>query len=397
LQRERELADAEHWRLGERVRQAEKMEAVGRLAGGIAHDFNNILGGILGYAELLSEQTAAGSPLQRYARNVLTAANRARGLVDQILAYSRSQRGKRIAVDFGRIAAETLELIRGSLNPGMRLEGRLPDAPVFVFGDPTQLHQVLMNLCTNAIQAMGECGVLRVHLETADLSAERGLSHGVLQAGSYARLKVADTGPGMDEAVIARAFEPFFTTKEIGKGTGLGLSLVYGIVIDSGGGIDVTSAVGQGTTFTIWLPLVDAPAEVADTDRGPVSRGHGERVLVVDDEESLVAVTSEVLAQLGYEPVGFSDSGTALAEFESAPDRFDAAITDEVMPGLTGTEFAALLRRRRSDLPIVLVSGYLGPMLAERARIAGVTGILKKPVQTREMAEALAQALRRAA
>jgi CheY-like chemotaxis protein len=201
----------------------------------------------------------------------------------------------------------------------------------------------------------------------------------------------------MDEAVIARAFEPFFTTKEIGKGTGLGLSLVYGIVIDSGGGIDVTSAVGQGTTFTIWLPLVDAPAEVADTDRGPVSRGHGERVLVVDDEESLVAVTSEVLAQLGYEPVGFSDSGTALAEFESAPDRFDAAITDEVMPGLTGTEFAALLRRRRSDLPIVLVSGYLGPMLAERARIAGVTGILKKPVQTREMAEALAQALRRAA
>ncbi len=397
LQRERELADAERWRLGERVRQAEKMEAVGRLAGGIAHDFNNILGGILGYAELLSEQTAAGSPLKRYAQNVLTAANRARGLVDQILAYSRSQRGKRIAVDFGRIAAETLELIRGSLNPGMRLEGKLPEAPVFVFGDPTQLHQVLMNLCTNAIQAMGERGVLRVHLETADLSAERGLSHGVLQAGPYARLKVEDTGPGMDEAIIARVFEPFFTTKEIGKGTGLGLSLVYGIVTDSGGGIDVTSAVGQGTTFTIWLPLVDTPAEAADTDRGPVPRGHGERVLVVDDEESLVAVTSEVLAQLGYEPVGFSDSGTALAEFESAPDRFDAAITDEVMPGLTGTEFAALLRRRRSDLPIVLVSGYLGPMLAERARGAGVTGILKKPVQTREMAEALAQALRRAA
>jgi signal transduction histidine kinase/CheY-like chemotaxis protein len=397
LERERRLADAERGRLEQRLRQAEKMEAVGRLAGGIAHDFNNILGGILGYAEMLFEQTAEASPLKRYARNVLTAANRARGLVDQILAYSRSQRGKRVPVDFGRIAAETLELIRGSLKPGMRLEGKLPATPVFVVGDPTQLHQILMNLCTNAIQAMGEQGTLRIALETADSGAERALAHGTLQPGPYARLTIEDDGPGMDEATIARIFEPFFTTKETGKGTGLGLSLVYGIVTDSGGGIDVASAVGRGSTFTIYLPRVDAVAEVADEKEGLASRGNGERVLVVDDEEQLVAVTAEVLQRLGYEPVGFSDSRAALAAFESAPERFDAAITDEVMPHLTGTELAALLRRRRTDLPIVLISGYLGPMLAQRAHGAGVTRILKKPVQSREIAEALAQVLRRAA
>jgi signal transduction histidine kinase/CheY-like chemotaxis protein len=397
LQRERKLADAERGRLEQRLRQAEKMEAIGRLAGGIAHDFNNILGGILGYAEMLFEQTAEGSPLKRYARNVLTAANRARGLVDQILAYSRTQRGKRVPVDFGRIAAETLELVRGSLRPGVQLEAKLPATPLLVVGDPTQLHQILMNLCTNAIQAMGEDGTLRVVLEAVDAGAERAVAHGTLQPGAYVRLTVGDTGPGMDEATIARIFEPFFTTKEVGKGTGLGLSLVYGIVTDSGGAIDVASAVDRGSSFTIYLPRVDTAVEVADENQGPVPRGNGERVLVVDDEESLVAVTSEVLLRLGYEPVGFSDSRAALAAFESAPERFDAAITDEVMPGLTGTELAALLRRRRAGLPIVLVSGYIGPLLAERAHGAGVTEILKKPVHSRDIAAALAHVLRRVA
>jgi signal transduction histidine kinase/CheY-like chemotaxis protein len=393
LQSERRLAEVERGRLEQRLRQAEKMQAVGRLAGGIAHDFNNILGGILGYAEMLFEQTSEGSPLKRYARNVLAAANRARGLVDQILAYSRTQRGKRLPVDFGRVVAETLELVRGSLTTGMRIEGKLPPTPVFVVGDPTQLHQVLMNLCTNAMHAMGAGGTLRVALEAADTGKEHALAHGTLQPGSYVRLTVEDTGPGMDEATIARIFEPFFTTKEVGKGTGLGLSLVYGIVTDSGGGIDVTSAVGCGSTFAIYLPRVDT-VEPADEDQAPVPRGHGERVLVVDDEEPLVAVTSEMLSRLGYEPVGFADSREALAAFESSSGRFDAAITDEVMPRLTGTELAGLLRRRRSDLPIILVSGYIGPLLAERARSAGVSRILKKPVQSREIAEALAHVLR---
>src|SRR5688572_1338619 len=392
---ERKQADAERARLESRLRQAEKLEAVGRLAGGIAHDFNNILGGILGYAEMLAENAPAGSPLKRYAENVLTGANRASGLVEQILSYSRSQRGKRIPVELGRIVAETLELVRGSLATNIRLETALPAEPVYVVGDPTQLHQVTMNLCTNACHAMTAGGVLRVTLDVQTMEADRTFAHTSLHAGTYARLTVTDTGTGMDEATLARVFEPFFTTKEVGKGTGLGLALVYGIVTDSAGAIDVASAPGRGSTFSIYLPRVEAPAAVEDAAAGPVARGRGERVLVVDDEEALVAVTSEVLKQFGYEPVGCSDGDAALAAFDNG--RIDAVIADEVMPGITGTQLARALRRRRADLPIVLVSGYTGPMLSERALAAGVTEILKKPVQSRDIASALARVLRKAA
>jgi signal transduction histidine kinase/ActR/RegA family two-component response regulator len=393
---ERKQAEAERLRLEQRLRQAEKMEAVGRLAGGIAHDFNNILGGILGYAELLAENAPAGSPLKRYAENVLTGANRAGRLVEQILSYSRSQRGKRMPVDFTAIVAETVELVRGSLPQGIRLVTNLPPAPLHVVGDPTQLHQVTMNLCTNAIHAMGDGGTMRVSLAPVEEAADRVLDHTTLHAGAYARLTVEDSGSGMDGATLARVFEPFFTTKQVGKGTGLGLSLVYGIVTDSGGGIDVASAPGLGSRFAIYLPRVDAPAIAADDPAAPIARGNGERVLVVDDEEALVAVASEVLTRIGYHPVGCADGAAALAAFDDATGRFDAVIADEVMPGLTGTQLATVLRKRRPDLPIVLMSGYTGPMLTERALGAGITEILKKPVQSREIAGALARALKRA-
>jgi PAS domain S-box-containing protein len=393
---ERKLADAERVRLEQRLRQAEKMEAVGRLAGGIAHDFNNILGGILGYAEMLVETTAAGSPQRRYAQNVLTAATRASSLVEQILSYSRSQRGKRLPVELDRIVAETLELVRGSLGHGIRLESRLPREPLYVVGDPTQLHQIMMNLCTNAIHAMGERGTLQVSVEPADVDADRVFQHTTLHPGRYARLTVEDSGSGMDATTLARLFEPFFTTKEVGKGTGLGLSLVYGIVTDSAGAIDVTSTQGRGSCFAIYLPRVDSPAVIGGDAEAPVVRGNGERVLVVDDEEALMAVTSETLKRLGYEPAAFPDGAAALAEFESQPGRFDAVITDEVMPGLTGTDLARSLRRHRRDLPIMLVSGYIGPMMSERALAAGVDAILKKPVQSRELATTLARVLKRA-
>ena len=390
---ERKQAEAERARLEQRLRQSAKMEAVGRLAGGIAHDFNNILGGILGYAEMLAEGLAPGSAQKRYAQNVLTAATRAGALVDQILAYSRSQRGKRAPVDLGRVVAETFELVRGSLAHGIRFETRLPERPLHVFGDPTQLHQVTMNLCTNAIHAMGEHGTLRATLDAVEVDAERTLPHGILHAGAYARLCVDDTGSGMDEATLARIFEPFFTTKEVGKGTGLGLALVYGIVTDSAGAIEVTSAPGRGSTFTIYLPRVDAPALIADEGDAPVARGRGERVMIVDDEDALLAVTAEVLKKLNYDPVAFADGGAALAAFDAAPQSFDAVVTDEIMPGLTGTELARSLRERRAGLPILLVSGYIGPLMSERAAAAGVSEILKKPVQSRELAAALARAL----
>jgi CheY-like chemotaxis protein len=264
-----------------------------------------------------------------------------------------------------------------------------------VIGDATQLHQVVMNVCSNAIQAMSATGTLCVALEAADLCAERALSHGTLGPGRYVRLTIQDSGSGMDAATLARIFEPFFTTKEIGRGTGLGLSLVYAIVTDAGGAIDVRSALEQGSTFTIYLARAEAVLAAAGEAAAPLPRGNGERVLLVEDEANLLAMTAEVLTRLGYEPASFSDSQTALAAFEAEPRSFDVVITDDVMPGLTGTGLAQRLHRRRPDLPIVLVSGYCGPALTPQALIAGISELLAKPLQSRQIAATLARVLHR--
>jgi PAS domain S-box-containing protein len=395
---EQKWAQAERERLEQRLRQAEKMEAVGRLAGGIAHDFNGVLAGVFAYGEMLVEEAPAGSPLKRYAQNVITAASRGRELVEQILTYSRSQLGKRAPVDIAHVVAETIELVRGSIPVGILLGANASESPLVVTGDATRLHQVVMNLCSNAIQAMSGGGSLDVALEAADISTERALSHGTLKPGRYVRLTVKDNGSGMDEATLSRIFEPFFTTKETGQGTGLGLSLVYAIVTDSGGAIDVKSAPEQGSTFTIYLP--HSPVTLITADAAAVAathRGHGERVLLIDDEAPVLAATAEVLSRLGYEAVSFSDSHAALVAFEAAPERFDIVVTDEIMPGLTGTGLARVLRRHRPDLPIVLVSGYTGATQKQQALAAGVSELLAKPIQSHEMATTLARVLHRTA
>jgi NO-binding membrane sensor protein with MHYT domain/nitrogen-specific signal transduction histidine kinase/CheY-like chemotaxis protein len=389
------FAQAEREQLEQRLRQAEKMEAVGRLAGGIAHDFNNVLAGVFAYGEMLFDETPEDSPLKRYAKNVLTAATRGRALVEQILAYSRSQLCKRVPVDVTHVVAETLELLRGSLPANIRLESSAPALPLIVTGDATQLHQVVMNVCRNAIQAMSATGTLRVALEAADLCAERAMSHGRLGPGRYVRLTIQDSGSGMDPGTLARIFEPFFTTKEIGRGTGLGLSLVYAIVTDAGGAIDVESALEQGSTFTIYLAQAEATLAAASESAAPLPRGNGERVLLVEDEANLLAMTAEVLTRLGYEPASFSDSQSALAAFDAEPRSFDVVVTDDVMPGLTGTGLALRLHRQRPDLPIVLVSGYGGPALTRQALIAGVSELLAKPLQSRQIATTLARILHR--
>jgi CheY-like chemotaxis protein len=346
---------------------------------------------------MLFEEAPANSPHKRYAQNVLAAANRGRALVEQILAYSRSQRGKRAPTDIRRVVAETLEMVRGSLPANIRLDSSDPASPLVVIGDATQLHQVVMNLCSNAIQAVSGGGTLRVALAAAEIGAERTLSHGTLAPGRYVCLTVEDSGTGMDEVTLARIFEPFFTTKDVGRGTGLGLSLVYAIVTDLAGAIDVNSTLAQGSTFSIYLPLTEIAVAAATQAESPLPRGHGERVLLVDDEESLVAATAEVLSRLGYEPVSFSDSHAALAAFEAEPGRFDVVLTDDVMPGITGTGLANVVRRHRPDLPIVLVSGYSGPLLTQQALAAGVSELLTKPLQSREIATTLARVLHRAA
>jgi signal transduction histidine kinase/ActR/RegA family two-component response regulator len=390
---EQKWAQAERERLEQRLRQAAKMEAVGRLAGGIAHDFNNILGAILGYAELAQNNLAEGGAVRRQIDQVMQASARGKGLVDRILAFSRSRVVERVPVHVQSVVEEALELLEASLPADVDLETKLDAVDTAVVGDATQFHQVVMNLCTNAVHAMDRGGVLTVVLERVALGEGRLLSHGTLGPGSHVRLSVSDTGSGIPAAVLERMFDPFFTTKRVGDGTGLGLALVHGIVADFGGGIDVATQVDVGTTFTIWLPSTGKMPTILANPVSELPRGNGETVMIVDDERVLVALAEETLAELGYEPVGFDSSLAAFEAFRAEPKRFDLVLTDETMPDLTGTELAREIRQLRPDISIILMSGYSGAQLNERAQAVGIIDVLRKPLVQRDIAVPVARAL----
>ena len=389
----RKLAEAERLKLEERLRQAEKMEAIGTLAGGIAHDFNNILGAILGYGELAQRKVHDGNPIEDELDQVMQAGNRGKRLVEHILAFSRSGSANRVAVHVQSVVEETLALLAASLPEGVRLEQRLAAGDAAVVGDATQLHQVAMNLCTNAVQAMVGRGVVTVTLEREEVVEQRALSHGELEPGAYVRLAVSDTGSGIARAALERIFDPFFTTKGVGKGTGLGLSLVHGIVAESRGAIDVSTREGEGTTFTVWLPYSGETEAPPAEDMAELPQGSGESVMIVDDERPLVRLAEETLAQLGYDPAGFESSVAALEAFRAEPHRYDVVLTDQTMPELTGTELAREIRQLRPEVPIVLMSGYKGAKLTALAQAVGVREILHKPLISRDIAEALDRAL----
>ncbi len=389
---DRKTAEAERDRLAGQLLQAKKLEAMGTLAGGIAHDFNNILAAILGYGEMAQKQSAEGTALRRHIDAAMSAGMRAKSLVERILAFSRSGMGERVAVHVQSVVTEALDLIAASLPSGVRLERRLAVGDAAVLGDPTQVHQVVMNLCANAVQSMKSTGTLTVSLELEDLTGPVCATCN-LASGNYVRLSVRDTGTGIAPQLLERIFDPFFTTKEVGVGTGLGLSLVHGIVSDLGGGIDVESRVGEGSTFTVFLPWQSSIAPRKKVEES-IPNGTGETILLVDDEEALVRLGEEMIAELGYEPVGFTSSAAALATFRAAPDRFNAVLSDEAMPDMTGSELAKEIRRIRSDIPIVLMSGFVTSALSTRARAAGVVDVLAKPLVARDIARSLASALR---
>jgi signal transduction histidine kinase/CheY-like chemotaxis protein len=376
------------------LRQSQKMEAVGTLAGGIAHDFNNVLGAILGYGELALEHAAGNRNLRRYLDNVMHAAVRAKLLVERILGFSRSSLGDQVLFNVQGVVSETLELLVASLPGDIRLDSRLEAGDAAVIGDTTYLHQVTMNLCTNALQAMARGGVLGVTLERTELEHPRTLLRGALAPGDYVRLEVSDTGAGIPADLLERIFDPFFTTKSVGEGTGLGLSMVHGIVADLGGAIDVHSAVGVGTRFEVFLPVAGEAAMESSEAASALPMGSGETVMIVDDERPLVALAEEVVARFGYEPVGFISSTAALEAFFAKPTRFDVIITDEMMPELVGTELARKIRALRPSIPILLMSGRaVGPLL-DAANEAGVDAVLRKPLHAREIAESLARVLK---
>ncbi|MFO1253294.1 MAG: ATP-binding protein [Inhella sp.] len=391
---ERKHAESQHQQLEAQLRQAQKMEAIGTLAGGIAHDFNNILASILGYGEMAQRAAPEGTAQRRHLDAVLAAAQRAKSLVERILAFSRAGLGQRVPVHVQSVVIEALETLQSNLPAGVRLQSQLQAGDAGVLGDPTQIHQVVLNLCLNAAQALKSEGQIQVRLDVHEAATPLPVHGTPLPAGRYLRLAVEDEGAGIPEALLARIFDPFFTTKAVGVGTGLGLSLVHGIVADLGGGIAVRSQEGVGSCFTIYLPL-GAQVVVAPAPRAPRSElGHGETVMVVDDEESLVALAEEVLAELGYEAVGFRSADTALAALRRDPGRFDLLLSDEAMPGLSGTQLVEAARAVAPALRVVLMSGFVTPALQARARELGVLQVLNKPLLAAELAAALAQALR---
>jgi signal transduction histidine kinase/CheY-like chemotaxis protein len=376
-----------------KLQQAHKLEALGTLAGGIAHDFNNILGAILGFGEMAQRQATPGTPIRRHIDRVMQSGARARLLVRRILDFSRNSVAERVPVNLQAVVEEVVAMLSPSLPAGLTVQAQLESGSAAVIGDATQLHQVVMNLCANAVQAMGDEGVVRVSLTRMELQAARSLRHGELRPGDFVCLAVADTGSGVSPEVLERMFDPFFTTKKSGDGTGLGLSVVHGIVSDLGGGIDVAANTPRGTVVTVWLPVCGEVAAPSGPHPVDWPKGRGQTVMVVDDERPLLELAEELLAGLDYEPVGYDSAEAALAAFEADPHRFDAVLTDQSLPGMPGDELVERLLAVRPGMPILLMSGNLGADVEQRLRRRGVRAVLHKPLALQDLAENLSAAV----
>jgi two-component system cell cycle sensor histidine kinase/response regulator CckA len=374
LKRTQELA-----RVQEQLFQSQKLAAVGTLASGIAHDFNNMLAAIIGYTEMASIDCDDGTK-KKYLHQVLIAADRAKNLIKQILTFSRQTNHEKKPVDMKIILKEALTLIRASLSATIQIRSEITDVHCTINADLTQIHQIILNLCTNAAQAMGEKGgFLDVTLMRIDVDNTQPGRHPQLIPGCYAKLTVADTGTGIDSAIRDRIFEPFFTTKEVGEGTGLGLSVVYGIVTDHGGTITVSGEVGKGAVFDVYLPCVDLPAIVTEIPSDRPLPGGRERILLVDDDHAICIMARLMLESLGYAITATSNSTEALVMFQDNPKGFDLVITDMAMPKKTGMELAYQILRIRPGMPIILCTGFSDHVNEERAKDAGISAFIMKP------------------
>lgn len=375
------------------LRQALKMEAIGTLAGGIAHDFNNILAAIVGYADLAKDELPAESRAAKRIDAVLKASNRARDLVKQILAFSRKSEQDRAPLQLHLLVKETLELLRASIPSTIEIHRNIDPHSGYILAEPTQIHQVLMNLCTNAAQAMDEKGgVLFVGLDYLELTEKNLKDEADPHPGLYVRLTVKDTGCGIDPIIMDRIFDPYFTTKEVGKGSGMGLSVVHGIVKSHDGKITVVSKPNQGTTFTVYFPRVEGGTPPEPAGPAPFPSGV-ERILFVDDEEDLIDATTGILTYLGYRVTATTSSLEALALFRSQPDAFDLVITDQTMPEMTGMQLAGELLGVRPDLPIILCTGYSSKVDAGTAGNLGIRAFAMKPVGQEKLAAMIRQVL----
>jgi PAS domain S-box-containing protein len=390
---QRKLAEKQRAILEAQLRQAQKMEAIGTLAGGIAHDFNNLLTTMVGNVELARLDVEPGHPAILSLDAIAVAARRATELVRQILAFSRKQPSRRSVIALAPVIADSARLLRASLPAAIEIRLHFEDEAPLVLADATQIHQVVMNLCTNAWQAITEDrGCIDITLDAVDLAPAARMSEGSA-AGRYARIRVRDTGEGMDAPTLERIFEPFFTTKAVGRGSGLGLSVAHGIVKDHGGTISARSREGEGATFEVLLPaaVTGTAAVTSEPDRPLPLFGHG-RVLYVDDERTLTAAVARMLESLGYHATVCHSGTEAISLVRESPQAFDVVLTDLSMPGLSGTDVARELMRIRPGLPVVLTSGY-AERAGENLAALGICQRLDKPFDRRALSEALSQVL----
>ena len=378
---ERKKAENEKLKLEAQLLQAQKMEAIGTLAGGIAHDFNNILGAIIGFAEIAGDCIPPESEATQYLSRVQGAAHRAAALVKQILAFSRQANIERIPLKPVHIIKEAIKLLRPSLPSTITIKHDINSSTRSIFADPTQVHQILMNLCTNAFHAMEQTGgTLGIILNDCEISREDLQQRPEIQPGKFVLLSIGDTGLGIEAVILDKIFEPYFTTKEVGKGTGMGLAISHGIVASYGGFIACESEIGRGTVFRVYFPAIE---EVTISEVKPVevvASSGKERILLIDDEQMLVDLGKGILERLGYEVTALTSSLEALTIFQNQPDHFDAIITDQTMPGITGIDLARQILQIRPDIPIILCTGYSSLIDEEKAKSEGIKGFLEKPM-----------------
>ncbi len=391
---ERIRAQEEKSKLQAQLRRAQKMESLGTLAGGIAHDFNNILTPISGHAEIALFKIGRDHDAAKNLEGIIQAVDRARGLVRQVLSFSRQESEKKQPLQLHTILKEALRLLRASLPTTIDIQQNIARCGT-VMANATQIHQILMNLCTNAGHAMRERGgVLDVSLSEVEIRAGDLADYLDMKPGTYVRLTVSDTGHGMPAEVLDRIFEPYFTTKKEGEGTGMGLSVVHGIVKGHNGDIKAYSEPGKGTTFNVYLPCIEAKAKA---DESPVAeqipKGSGS-ILLVDDEEKIIEVMVQMLEYLGYSVTAFTDSPEALDSFRKNPDFYDIVITDMTMPDMTGDVLARHVHAMRPGLPILLCTGYSRSVSRDQARALGIQEFLMKPPTIGELARTVQRALK---
>lgn len=389
---ERERQSAERAKLERQLRQAQKLEAIGTLAGGIAHDFNNILGAIVGFAELGEQESEAGGVEQKLFGEIMRAATRGRGLTQQIMAFSSQADPSREPLRLEAAITEAINLTRPLLPEQVEVRTEIAPGVASVFGNATQMHQILANLIQNAGHAIGQRpGVITIKLGNCRVDEPFAQAHPGLSCGRYVRLSVGDDGAGMDEKTVDRIFDPFFTTRSFGEGTGLGLSVVHGIIKACDGAITVQSQPGHGSTFDIYLPAHESESAAMPDVAHPAAEGHGGRVLLVDDDAAVARVTGRSLERCGYQVSVFTEARAALAAFRKG--EFDLVITDLTMLDATGIEVAQTVWAERPGTPVVLITGYSATLDAAQARAMGFRDLLYKPFTSQELAACVRNAL----